>query len=73
MNTEWTDEHIGSRVIYTGRNGNQRLGSLRGFTNVGNSIMLDLKLDGSAREHFFVPSDTVTLVPDGVEDKLKDA
>lgn len=66
MDTDWTDEHIGCRVAYTGRNGNTRFGKIRGYA----ANMVDLELEGSSREHFYVPKDTIKLVPDDLADTL---
>jgi hypothetical protein len=57
---------LGDRVIYTGRNKNQRLGTVIGFAHT----MVDLKLDDSSREHFYVPKDTIVLIPDELSDTI---
>ena len=68
-----TQEDVGRRVIYTGRNGNQRIGTIQGLTGVSSAQFLDLKLDDSAREHFFVPEDACVLVPDELLPQLGDS
>lgn len=63
---EFGEEHIGRRVIYTGRNGNSRTGVIQGYAH----SMVNLKLDDSTREVFYVPMDTVKLIPDTLQDTL---
>ncbi len=54
---------LGSRVIYTGRNGNTRIGKVQGFAH----DMVDLKLEDSNRQTFYVPKDTIKLIPDTLD------
>ena len=58
-----TDENIGRRVQYTGRNGGVKYGVIRGYAY----NMVDVKIDGSTRERFYVPKDMVVLVPDNLD------
>lgn len=68
----WEDEHIGRRVQYTGRNKNVRYGELREILTIGTTQQLDLNLDGSIpNRRFYVPSDTVKLVPDELLDATR--
>lgn len=58
-----TEENIGRRVQYTGRNGNVKYGVVRGYA----ANMVDIKIDNSTRPVFYVPRDTVVLVPDNLD------
>lgn len=70
---DWNKDHIGTRVVYTARNGTQKLGTVRDVIGISNSNkMLDLKLDGDSRSRFYVPEDMVTIVPDDVAKQLGD-
>ena len=66
---EW-EQHIGSRVTYTGRNNVTRVGTLRGVAGAGSTTMLDLNLDGATRPVFYVPSDACKLIPPELESTL---
>jgi hypothetical protein len=69
----WTKDHIGSRVVCTGRNGESKFGTLNDVVTISNSSkFLDVKIDGSAKERNYVPEDVVVLVPDEVEQALKE-
>jgi hypothetical protein len=67
-----TEEHIGRRALYTGRSGNSLAGTITGVTGVSSAAFVDLKLDDSKREHFYVPEDAVVLVPDELAPLLGD-
>jgi hypothetical protein len=61
----WTKDHIGSRVVCTGRNGESKFGVLKDVIIISNSSkFLDVKIDGSAKERNYVPEDVVVLVPE---------
>lgn len=64
---KFNEKHIGCRIQYTGRNGNVRYGKLKGFAGPSSARMVDLKLDNSTREHFYVPEDACVLVPDELD------
>jgi len=70
--TGFTEEHIGRTVIYTGRSGKELMGVIQGLSSSTSSQFLDLKLDNSKREHFFVPGDACVLVPDELAPLLGD-
>jgi len=59
-----TQDHIGRRAVYTGRNGIERVGEIIGVTGSPSAPFVDLRLDDSKREHFFVPEDACILIPD---------
>jgi len=65
-----TDEHIGKRAVYTDRSGGSKFGVVQGVTGVASAPFVDLKLDNSTREHFFVPEDACKLVPDELQPLL---
>lgn len=68
---DWTAQ-IGKRVVYTKRNGNELFGTIKGVSEAGGRVlMVDLDLDNSNREHYYVPPDTVRLIPDDLADTLK--
>jgi hypothetical protein len=60
LQPDWDDSHIGCRVAYTGRNAKVRYGTIKGYAH----NMVNLDLEGSSREHFYVPRDTIRLIPD---------
>jgi hypothetical protein len=64
---ELSSEHVGRRVVYTGRNGKQRLGTIRTADAPTLSGMIDVDLDDSSRARFYVPCDTITFVPDAAQ------
>lgn len=67
---EFTEEHVGKRVIYTDRNGKGHFGTIRHVALYSGSGMIDIDLDHSSRARYYVPCDTVTFVPDAAQDQL---
>jgi len=65
-----TEEHIGRRAVYTKRNGDSVFGVVRGVTGVDSAPFVDMDLEGSTREHFFVPEDACKLVPEELQPLL---
>jgi hypothetical protein len=63
MTYKFTKADEGKRVTYVGRSGRVQYGVLRGCPEAGHK-MVDVKLDGSTREVFFVPDDAVNFVED---------
>jgi hypothetical protein len=64
-NIELSDEHVGRRVIYTDRNKQQKLGTIRSVAT--GSGMIDVDLDNSTRARYYVPCDTITFVSDAAQ------
>jgi hypothetical protein len=64
-NVEITEDHLGKRIIYTDRNKDQRLGTIRHVAS--GSGMVDVDLDNSMRARYYVPCDTITFVPDAAQ------
>lgn len=64
----YSDEDIGKRVIYIDRACKEHKGTIRGGT--ATAKMVDVKLDNhhATREHFYVPQDTVVIIPDELAD-----
>lgn len=52
------DEHIGRRCMWTERNNNVKYGTIKTISGA----FANMNVDGSSRENYFVPIDTVTLV-----------
>jgi hypothetical protein len=55
----------GTRVIYTERSGKQRVGTVR--ETAGKFV--DVALDGMQKRTFFVPIDTLTLLPPELDER----
>lgn len=59
----YTKEDIGKRITYSDRSGKVRFGTIRGISGVDTSPFVDVKLENMKRDVFYVPEDTVELVP----------
>jgi hypothetical protein len=58
---EITKEHVGRRAIYTDRAGKEWLGTLTDVLDVAGMVNIDR--DNSSRLRYYVPCDTIKLVP----------
>lgn len=67
----FNEEDVGKRVIYIDRGCNEHKGTIR---SGGAANMVDVKLDShhATREHFYVPQDTLVLIPDELSEVVDD-